>query len=171
MRRPAARAAKPDACGAGNPAVGRGGGGARHEERAERWRWRGGAKRCRQRTAEGGGCARAKGRLTPGTESDDATVASGIAGNFTGWAGRAVPALNNGPRWQIAKGGRSTPPPWRSPKVQIVPANLGGFWRTSEGVASRVRVLPLGSKGSGAGRRAVAERAKKGTGLGGGRCR
>lgn len=135
-----------------------------------------GAKRCRQRTAEGGWCARAKGRLTPGTEIDDATVASGIAGNFTGWAGRAVPALNNGPRWQIAKGGRSTPPPWRSPKVQIVPANLGGFWRTSEGVASRVRVLPLGAKGSGgrrrgAGRRAVAERAKKGTGLGGGRCR
>ena len=52
MRRLAARAAKPDAWGAGNPAVGRGGGGAPHEERAERWRWRGGET---VQAADGGG--------------------------------------------------------------------------------------------------------------------
>lgn len=64
---------------------------------------------------------------------DDATVESGIAGNFTGWAGRAVRALENGQRWQIANGGSSTTPPWPSPKVQIGPASLGGFWLTIEG--------------------------------------
>ncbi len=96
--------------------------------------------------AEGGLLARAKVLLTPGTEIEYATVESRLAGKFTGWEGRAVLTLENGQRWQIANGGSYMTPPLASPKVTIVPANLGGFWMTIEGVASRVKVLPLGAK-------------------------
>lgn len=77
MRRLAARAAKPDAWGAGNPAVGRGGGGARHEERAERWRWRG------VRNAAGSGRRRAdgaRGRRGGGRRAPRATMRRWRAG-------------------------------------------------------------------------------------------
>lgn len=96
--------------------------------------------------AEGGLLARAKVRLTPGTEIEYATVESRIAGNFTGWEGRAVLTLENGQRWQIANGGTYVTPALPSPTVKIVPANLGGFWMTIEGVANRVKVLPLGGR-------------------------
>ena len=96
--------------------------------------------------AEGGLLARAKVLLTPGTEIEYATVESRIAGNFTGWEGRAVLTLENGQRWQIANGGSYMTPPLPSPKVKIVPANLGGFWMTIEGMTSRVKVQPLGAK-------------------------
>lgn len=96
--------------------------------------------------AEGSLLARAKVLLTPGTEIEYATVESRIAGDFRGWEGRAVLTLENGQRWQIANGGLYSTPPIPSPKVKIVPANLGGFWMTIEGVASRVKVLPFGAK-------------------------
>jgi hypothetical protein len=96
--------------------------------------------------AEGGLLARAKVLLTPGTEIEYATVESRIAGDFKGWEGRAVLTLENGQRWQIANGGLYSTPPMPSPKVKIVPANLGGFWMTIEGVASRVKVLPFGAQ-------------------------
>jgi hypothetical protein len=90
--------------------------------------------------------AKAKVLLSPGTEIEYATVASRIAGDFSGWEGRAVLTLENGQRWQIANGGTYTTPVLPSPNVKIVPANLGGFWLTIEGVANRVKVLPLGAK-------------------------
>jgi predicted secreted protein len=96
--------------------------------------------------AEGGLLAKAKVLLTPGTEIEYATVESRIEGNFTGWEGRAVLKLENGQRWQIANGGFYSAPPIPNPKVKIVPASLGGFWMTIEGVASRVRVQPFGAK-------------------------
>ena len=67
-------------------------------------------------------------------------------GNFTGWEGRAVLTLENGQRWQIANGGTYMTPALPSPNVKIVPANLGGFWMAIEGVANRVKVLPLGGR-------------------------
>ena len=87
---------------------------------------------------------KAKVLLTPGTEVAYADTDSRIAGNFTGWEGRAVLLLENGQRWQIANGGSYVTPPIPSPKVKIVPASLGGFWMTIEGVNQRVRVMPLG---------------------------
>ena len=54
--------------------------------------------------------------------------------------------LENGQRWQIANGGTYMTPALPSPNVKIVPANLGGFWMTIEGVANRVKVLPLGGR-------------------------
>jgi hypothetical protein len=84
--------------------------------------------------------------LAPGTEIEYATVESRIAGNFTGWDGRAVLTLENGQRWQIANGGNYSTPPLLSPQVKITPAPLGGFWMTIEGVAMRVKVLPFGAK-------------------------
>ncbi len=96
--------------------------------------------------AESGMLAKAKVLLTPGTEIEYATVESRIAGDFKGWEGRAVLTLENGQRWQIANGGLYSTPPIPSPKVKIVPASLGGFWMTIEGVASRVRVQPFGVK-------------------------
>ena len=84
--------------------------------------------------------------LAPGTEIEYATVESRIAGNFTGWDGRAVLTLENGQRWQIANGGNYSTPPLPSPQVKITPASLGGFWMTIEGVTMRVKVLPFGAK-------------------------
>ena len=96
--------------------------------------------------AEGGVVAKAKVMLTPGTEVEYAAVESRIAGDFTGWEGRAVLTLENGQRWQIANGGLYSTPPLKNPRVKIVPAPLGGFWLTIEGVATRVRVVPFGAK-------------------------
>lgn len=104
------------------------------------------AEAAKAKKAEGSLLARAKVLLTPGTEIEYATVESRIAGDFKGWEGRAVLTLENGQRWQIANGGLYSTPPIPSPKVKIVPANLGGFWMTIEGVASRVKVLPFGAK-------------------------
>jgi hypothetical protein len=95
---------------------------------------------------EGGLLAKAKVLLTPGTEIEYTTVESRIAGNFTGWEGRAVLTLENGQRWQIANGGSYMTPPLANPAVKIVPASLGGFWMTIQGVANRVRVTPFGAK-------------------------
>ena len=99
-----------------------------------------------EKTTKGGPLARAKVLLAPGTEIEYATVESRIAGNFTGWDGRAVLTLENGQRWQIANGGNYSTPPLLSPQVKITPAPLGGFWMTIEGVAMRVKVLPFGAK-------------------------
>ena len=90
--------------------------------------------------------AKAKVLLSPGTEIEYETVESRIVGDFSGWEGRAVLTLQNGQRWQIANGGTYTTPVLPSPNVKIVPANFGGFWMTIEGVANRVKVLPLGAK-------------------------
>lgn len=95
---------------------------------------------------EGGLLAKAKVLLTPGTEIEYTTVESRIAGNFTGWEGRAVLTLENGQRWQIANGGSYMTPPLANPAVKIAPASLGGFWMTIQGVANRVRVTPFGAK-------------------------
>ena len=99
-----------------------------------------------EKKTEGGLLARAKVLLAPGTEIAYATVESRIAGKFTGWDGRAVLTLENGQRWQIANGGNYSTPALSSPQVKITPASLGGFWMTIEGVAIRVKVLPLGAK-------------------------
>lgn len=99
-----------------------------------------------EKKSEGGLLAKAKVLLTPGTEIEYAAVESRIAGDFAGWDGRAVLTLENGQRWQIANGGSYSTPPLASPKVKIVPASLGGFWMTIEGVTNRVRVAPFGAK-------------------------
>jgi hypothetical protein len=104
------------------------------------------ADAAKEKTSEVGLLAKAKVLLTPGTEVEYATVESRIAGDFKGWEGRAVLTLENGQRWQIANGGLYSTPPVPSPKVKIVPASLGGFWMTIEGVSTRVRVVPFGAK-------------------------
>ena len=85
-------------------------------------------------------------RLAAGTEVEYGAVESRIAGDFTGWEGRAVFVLENGQRWQVANGGSYYTPKLASPKVTITPAPLGGFWMAVEGVATRVRVMPWGAK-------------------------
>ena len=90
--------------------------------------------------------ARAKVLLTPGTEIEYTTVESRIKGDFRGWEGRAVFTLENGQRWQIANGGQYSTPAIPSPAVKIVPASLGGFWMTIEGMSGKVKVLPFGAK-------------------------
>jgi hypothetical protein len=104
------------------------------------------ADMARDKKTEPGLLAKAKVMLTPGTQVEYTTVESRIAGDFTGWEGRSVLTLENGQRWQIANGGLYSTPPVPSPKVKIVPAALGGFWMTIEGVSSRVRVVPLTAK-------------------------
>jgi hypothetical protein len=92
----------------------------------------------------GGIVAKAKVLLAPGTEVEYASTDSRIAGDFTGWSGKAIFTLENGQRWLVVNGGEYSTPPIPSPKVKIVPASLGGFWMTIEGVSQRVRVSPLG---------------------------
>lgn len=104
------------------------------------------AEVAKAKKSEGSLLQRAKVLLTPGTEIEYETVESRIAGDFKGWEGKTVLPLENGQRWQIANGGIYSSPPIPSPKVKIVPSNLGGFWMTIEGVASRVKVVPLGAK-------------------------
>ncbi|MCX6956594.1 MAG: hypothetical protein NTV51_31065 [Verrucomicrobia bacterium] len=105
------------------------------------------AEAAKAKKAEGGSLlSRAKVLLTPGTEIEYATVESRIRGDFKGWEGKAILTLEDGSRWQIANGGSYMTPPLPSPKVKIEPSSLGGFWMKIEGVASRVKVLPLGTK-------------------------
>ena len=92
----------------------------------------------------GGLLAKAKVLLTPGTEVEYAATESRIAGDFSGWDGRAIITLENGQRWQIANGGSYYTPVLASPKVKVLPASLGAFWMTIEGVSQRVKVVPLG---------------------------
>ncbi len=88
--------------------------------------------------------SKAKVLLTPGTEVEYSETDSRIAGNFTGWEGKAILTLENGQRWLIVNGGSYSTPPIPSPKVKITPAALGGFWMQVEGMNQRVRVSPLG---------------------------
>lgn len=88
--------------------------------------------------------ARAKVLLTPGTQIDYAAVESRIAGEFRGWSGRTVFALENGQRWQSAGEGTYVSPPIASPAVKITPGLLGTFWLNVEGVKSRVKVVLIG---------------------------
>lgn len=85
-------------------------------------------------------------RVAPGTVVEVGDVESRIVGDFTGWSGRAVLALENGQRWQVANGGSYYTPKLVGPKVKITAATLGGYWMTIEGVSTRVRVLPIEAK-------------------------
>lgn len=100
----------------------------------------------KEKKPEGGLLAKAKVLLAPGTEVEYATTESRIVGDFSGWEGRTVFTLENGQRWQVANGGSYYTPKMANPKVKVVPGALGGFWMTVEGVATRVKVLPLGGK-------------------------
>ena len=91
----------------------------------------------------GGILTKTKVLLTPGTEVEYAATDSRIAGDFTGWEGRAIITLENGQRWQIANGGSYYSPTLTSPKVKVLPAALGAFWMSIEGVSQRVKVVPL----------------------------
>jgi type IV secretory pathway VirB10-like protein len=84
--------------------------------------------------------ARARVLLTPGTKIDYATVESRIAGEFRGWSGKTIFALENGQRWRSAGESTYVSPPIASPAVKITPGSLGAFWLTVEGVRQRVKV-------------------------------
>lgn len=94
--------------------------------------------------AEAGLLAKAKVRLTPGTEVEYSTVESRIAGEFRGWELRTVFTLENGQRWQVTGGESYVTPPVPGPAVKIVPGMLGSFWMTIDGVRPRVKVAPVG---------------------------
>jgi hypothetical protein len=81
--------------------------------------------------------------LPAGTSVEYAAIESRIAGDFTGWQGKAVFVLENGQRWQMANAGNYYTPAIKSPAVKITPAAIGGFWMTIEGVNQRVKVVPL----------------------------
>ena len=98
----------------------------------------------KEKKTAGGLLTNAKVLLTPGTDVEYAATESRIAGDFTGWEGKSIFTLENGQRWQLATAGRYYTPVVHSPKVKIVPAALGGFWMTIEGVGQRVKVVPLG---------------------------
>ena len=100
----------------------------------------------KEKKADGGLLSKAKVLLTPGTDVEYAATESRIAGDFTGWEGKAIFTLENGQRWQIANGGQYSTPAIPSPAVKIVPASLGGFWMTIEGMSGKVKVLPFGAK-------------------------
>jgi hypothetical protein len=102
------------------------------------------ADAAKEKRPEGGLRAKAKVLLTPGTEVDYAATESRIAGDFNGWEGRPIFTLENGQRWQVANPGSYYTPTLTNPKVKIVPAALGGFWMTFEGVSQRVKVVLLG---------------------------
>jgi len=87
--------------------------------------------------------AKAKVLLTPGTQIEYATVESRISGEFRGWDPATIFTLEDGSRWRVLNGSSYSTPPMPPPKVKVVPANLGGFWMTIEGVHPRVRVEPL----------------------------
>lgn len=88
--------------------------------------------------------AKAKVMLTPGTQVEFATVESRIAGEFRGWEGRTLFALENGQRWQVAGGESYVSPLLMNPAVKITPGMLGSFWMTVEGVRPRVKVGLVG---------------------------
>jgi hypothetical protein len=100
----------------------------------------------KEKESKPGLLARAKVILTPGTQIEYETVESRIAGDFKGWEAHTVFSLENGSRWQVLNGGSYVTPPIPGPKVKIVPASLGGFWMSIEGVNQRVRVAPFGVK-------------------------
>jgi hypothetical protein len=93
--------------------------------------------------SEGGLLAKAKALLPAGTPVEYAAIESRIAGDFTGWEGKAVFTLENGQRWQMANAGNYYTPAVKRPAVKIAPAAMGGFWMTIEGVSQRVKVVPL----------------------------
>jgi hypothetical protein len=98
----------------------------------------------KEKKAEAGLLAKAKVRLTPGTQVEYATVESRIAGEFRGWELRTVFTLENGQRWQVTGGESYVTPPVLGPAVKIAPGMMGAFWMTIEGVRSRVKVVPVG---------------------------
>lgn len=98
-----------------------------------------------EKASDAGLLAKAKVRLTPGTQVEFATVESRIAGEFRGWEGRTVFTLENGQRWQVAGGESYASPALTNPAVKITPGMLGSFWLTVEGVRTRVKVVPVGS--------------------------
>lgn len=102
-----------------------------------------GAPAGESRKGDGGLLAKAKALLPAGTAVEFAAIESRIAGDFTGWQGKAVFALENGQRWQMANAGHYYTPAIKSPVVKITPASLGGFWLTIEGVNQRVKVVPI----------------------------
>lgn len=85
-------------------------------------------------------------RVAPGTVVEVSEGESAIAGDFDGWHGRTIFLLENGQQWRVANGGSYYSPKLVRPKVKISPAGLGGYWMAIEGVATRVKVLPLGGK-------------------------
>ncbi|MDB6169977.1 MAG: hypothetical protein JWM88_2841 [Verrucomicrobia bacterium] len=96
------------------------------------------------RPASPGFFAKAKVRLTPGTEVEYGEIESRIAGTFTGWSGSTIFTLENGQRWKVANGGEYYSTAVKNPGVKVYPAGLGGFWMQIEGVGPRVRVKPVG---------------------------
>ncbi len=90
--------------------------------------------------------ARARALLPAGTAVEYAAIESRIAGEFTGWQGRAIFTLENGQRWRMANAGQYYTPTLKNPVVKITPAALGAFWLTIEGVKQRVKVVPVESE-------------------------
>ena len=82
-------------------------------------------------------------RIHPG-EDDKVGYVDRIAGDFTGWESKSIFLLENGQRWQVANAGRYYTPAIANPKVKIIPAAMGGFWMSIEGVSQRVKVIPVG---------------------------
>ncbi len=93
--------------------------------------------------SEPGIFSKAKVMLTPGTTVEYEAVMSHIAGEFRGWESRTVFTLENGQRWKLANSSSYYSPAITRPAVSIVPAAIGGYWMTIEGVAQKVKVLPL----------------------------
>ena len=70
---------------------------------------------------------------------------SRLVGDFSGWTGSTVFALEDGTRW-VQQNRTDTHvyyPVKHAPKVKIKPAALRGFWLEIEGVNLNVRVMPL----------------------------
>jgi hypothetical protein len=88
--------------------------------------------------------AKAKVLLTPGTKVEYATVESRIRGDFRGWNGSTVFALEDGSHWKVQNNDSYVTPSMPGPKVTITPSTFGGFWMKIEGVSPKVRVAPLG---------------------------
>ena len=70
---------------------------------------------------------------------------SRLVGDFGGWNGKSVFALENGTRWVQQNPGETHvfAPALHSPKVKIKPASLHGFWLQIEGVNLALRVVPV----------------------------
>lgn len=96
-----------------------------------------------QRKAEASRMAQIK-KVSPRAALEIEPIETRIKGKFTGWDGKAVFALENGDRWQVANSGTSYyTPAIDNPRVKIEPAAFGGFWMTIFDIDQRVRVKPL----------------------------
>jgi hypothetical protein len=84
--------------------------------------------------------ARAKAALASASKPEDAPASTTVTGKFTGWNNGSVLALANGQSFRVDGGERYYTPTIENPRVDILPASMGGYWLRFPDLGMQVRV-------------------------------